>query len=130
MAINDAVLPEALLETVQVLVVEELKLTGSPADEVAVKLTVDPTVWSPIGLKVIVCGGSAELITTICPTDAGWYIALPAWLAMIPQLPGFRNVTVLPDTLQLPFGTTLKVIEELRLGTLDVATAVTVAPTY
>ena len=40
MALNDAVVPE----TVQTPVVEELKLTVSPEDAVAFKLSVDPTV--------------------------------------------------------------------------------------
>jgi hypothetical protein len=46
---------------------------------------------------------------------------LPACEAITPQLPTFRNVTTLPLTLQLPFGTTVKLT-----GRPELAAALTV----
>ncbi len=46
---------------------------------------------------------------------------MPAWEAITPQLPTFRNLTVFPEMLQLPFWTTVKVT-----GRPEVAPALTV----
>jgi hypothetical protein len=43
-----------------------------------------------------------EPTTTTCVTDAGSYVLLPAWLAVIAQLPALENVIVLPERVQLP----------------------------
>ena len=75
LAINDAIVPE----TVQVAGVAEVKVTANPEVAVAVKANVDQTVSSALDeVMVMVCGGRGELMTTICPCEAGPYVLLPA----------------------------------------------------
>ncbi len=63
-AIKDAALPE----TVQMLVVEELKLTANPEVADAVSFKMVPTICGAITLNVIVCVPST---VNVCEADAG-----------------------------------------------------------
>jgi hypothetical protein len=52
MALSDAWVPE----TVQTEAVEELKVIGCGEVDVALKLNVEPAIWSGMELKVMICG--------------------------------------------------------------------------
>ena len=104
-ATNVSVLPL----TVQMPVVVEAKLTVRP--ELALAASAGgavPRVWLPGEVKVMVCAVSGAATTwKFCDTVvAARYALLPAWLALMLQLPTATSVSVLPLTVQ-----TLGVVE-------------------
>ena len=95
--------------TVQTLGVVEEKLTAKP--ELALAASAGgavPRVWLPGEVKVMVCAvsGAATTWKTCDTVGAARYALLPAWLALMLQLPTATNVSVLPLTVH-----TLGVVE-------------------
>lgn len=84
--------------TVQTASVDEAKVTGNPALELATRAGGEvPNVWLPGELKVMVWAAGATL--KVCVTGvAAEVVVLPAWLAVTVQLPAVSNVSAVPPT--------------------------------
>jgi hypothetical protein len=87
-------------ETVQTAAVVDAKLTARPEEAVATSVKVGTvSAWLGGCAKVIVC--EAMLTVKVCTTlVAALTFPLPAWLAVIEQVPTPAIVTVEPETVQ------------------------------
>jgi hypothetical protein len=108
-------------ETVQTLVVADVNVTARAEDAVALTVT---GLWSSRLVasvaKVIVW--LPLLIVKLCWTwDAAFQLVLPAWSALIVQVPTVTKVTVVPDTVQ-----TLVVADVMVTARAEEAVALTV----
>ena len=97
--ISDSVLPL----TVQTLVAFDVKPTAR--FELAVATSAGgavPRVWLPGDVNVMVCAinGAAATVNEFVTGVAAVKLALPAWLAVMLQVPAATSVTVLPLTVQ------------------------------
>ena len=107
--------------TVQMPVVVDAKLTARLELALAINAAgVVPRVWLPGELKVMVCAVSGAATTwKVCDTvGAPRYALLPAWLALMEQLPTATSVSVLPLTVQ-----TLGVVEAKLTASPELAVA-------
>jgi hypothetical protein len=104
---NETVAPE-IVQT-PALEASIVKVTARP--ELALADTVYPApptagAGGGVDLNVIVCGlaggGGTVTVNDCCTCGAAWYVPLPAWFALIVQVPAPTNDTVEPLIVQTP----------------------------
>ena len=87
--------------TVQIPAELLVKLTARPEVAVAVKLTGPALRATSAGCgKLIVCDPCSTLKVTVTGAAAE-KVALPAWVAVIEQVPTDTNVALVPETVQI-----------------------------